>query len=56
MNDFYIRNKETAKKIIEVYKKCGTCSECILHIPEGWMCTYQYDKAVEYLKKHEGEN
>ena len=52
MSEFYIRNKEVAKQIVEAFKQCGRCDNCILNSPEGWYCSYLYDQAVKYLENH----
>lgn len=49
--EFMIYSKEQAKRILEAYKKCGICSECALHSPEGWKCSYLAEQARKYLKK-----
>ena len=55
MSNFYIRDEEQARGIIAAYEKCGICSECRLHTPEGWRCSYLYDRACAYLKQHKTE-
>ena len=53
---FFIRDKAAARAIIDAYQRCRICSECILHTPEGWKCSYQYDCAVRYLETHQEEH
>lgn len=53
---FFIRNKAAAQAIIDAYQQCRICSDCILHAPEGWKCSYQYECAVQYLKNHQEEH
>ena len=51
--EFFIRDKAAAQAIIDAYRECWVCSECILHTPEGWKCSYQYECAVQYLENIE---
>lgn len=53
--DFYIRSREAAQAIIDAYRHCSNCSDCILDMPEGWKCSYLYDRAVRYLENHPEE-
>jgi hypothetical protein len=50
---FFIRDKAAAQAIIDAYQQCRICSDCILHTPEGWKCSYQYECAVRYLENHQ---
>lgn len=49
----FIRDKAAAQAIIDAYQQCRNCSDCILHTPEGWRCSYQYECAVRYLEDHQ---
>jgi hypothetical protein len=49
----FIRDKAAAQAIIDAYQQCRNCSDCILHTPEGWRCSYQYECAMRYLEDHQ---
>ena len=53
---FFIRDKAAAQAIIDAYQQCRICSECILHTPEGWKCSYQYECAGRYLENQQEEH
>ena len=52
MSSYYIRDLDQARAIIAAYERCSSCSDCPLHTPEGWRCSYLYDCAVRYIERH----
>lgn len=54
MSKIYIATEEQARAIIRAYNHCAGCSDCPLHTPEGWHCSYLYECACKYLgiQKH----
>lgn len=55
MSTYYIRSLEQAKAIIAAYERCGSCDRCPLHTSEGWRCSYLYECAVNYIKRHDAK-
>lgn len=55
MSTYYIRSLEQAKAIITAYERCGSCDRCPLHTSEGWRCSYLYECAVNYIKRHDAK-
>ena len=56
MSNFFIRDEEQARGIIDAYEKCGVCNECWLNTPQGWRCSYLYERACAYLNQHKAED
>lgn len=52
MQKFIIRDTAQAEQIMHAYEHCTTCSECLLHTPEGWRCSYMYQQAKRYLQNN----